>query len=122
LWVRRSADLRSDRVHATAESSRTTRRDVGAIVAGVIVLSVAGGYLLVMREEGDTPAAWFLVPLLVCGLLAIAAGWSSAWRGRPLALRAASAVLMLFGVLAILSIGAPLLVAAALLAFAAART
>lgn len=97
-----------------------SRLDPLAVTVVAIVLVVAGIYVGIMGAQGDTPAGWFLAALL---LGAVAAGYG-ANRARPrrgAALALAAAVLAAMGWLALLSIGFPLLVAAALCLVAAVR-
>jgi hypothetical protein len=67
-------------------------------------------YVLVIRQQGDQPAAWFLGGMGVCALLSSYGAARSAPR-RVWALVASSTILIVFGILAILSIGLPILVA-----------
>jgi len=48
-----------------------TSRVLG-VAAAVITLLVAVVYALVMRDQGDSPATWFLAVLVVAALLAAA--------------------------------------------------
>lgn len=109
---------------ARREQNRTVshpRWDPLAVVAVAIVLVVVVVYLGIMREQGDTPVPWFLAALL---LGAGAAGYG-ADRARPhrgAALVLAAGVLAAVGVLAILSIGFPVLAAGAVCLLAAVKS
>jgi hypothetical protein len=89
------------------------RLDVLAAAAGAIALLMVGVYVAIMRGQDDPPLAWVVVALLVGAGLA---GYGAAVRApyRSWALGGAVAVLGLMGLLAILSIGLPILGAAAL--------
>ena len=78
------------------------RLDPFAVVAVVIVLVVVVVYLAIMREEGDTPVAWFLAALLL-GAIASGYGANLARPHRGAALVLAAVVLGAVGVLAQLS-------------------
>jgi uncharacterized membrane protein YecN with MAPEG domain len=75
-------------------------------------------YVLVMRQQGDTPLIWVL-GLLGCGALLSAYGASRTLPHRRAALLASGAMLSVLGLLAILSIGLPILVAGVLSVVAA---
>jgi hypothetical protein len=89
--------------------------------AALLALVMAGVYVAIMREQGDPPVVWFLGALL---LGALGAGYGSvpAARHRTGALVLAGLVLALAGLLALLTIGFPVLVAAALCVAAAAAS
>ena len=96
-----------------------SRLDPFAAVAAVLALGMAGVYLWVMRLESDRPVAWFLAALLLgAGAAGYGASTGSPHRGAALIL--AGVVLAAMGVLAIFSIGLPVLAAGALCLFSAA--
>jgi hypothetical protein len=95
--------------------------DVVAALAAVLALVMAVSYVSIMAEQGDRPAAWFLAAL-VMGATAAAYG---AYRGAPhrrVVLLAAALELSAAGVLAILSVGLPILLAGMLCLVAAVRS
>ncbi len=96
------------------------RLDLLAVAAALLAVSVLGGYLAIMRDQQEDPAAVALAGL-VLGAAAAAYGAvrSSPWWAASL--WRASGVLGLLGLLAILSIGVPILVASALAGIAALR-
>lgn len=89
-----------------------------ARVAALLALVMAGVYVAIMRQQSDPPVVWFLGALL---LGAAAAGYGSlpAARHRTSVLVLAGLVLGAAGLLALLTIGFPVLVAAALCVSAA---
>jgi hypothetical protein len=94
--------------------------DVMATVAVGVTALVAAVYVaLIAREDGHL-AAWFLAGLAVAAALGIYGAGRSAPR-RGIALLVCGATLLGLGLLAILSIGLPLLVAGILALVAAAR-
>jgi hypothetical protein len=90
-----------------------------AAVAALLSLGVLGALAAITRGQGEAPAWWFVAALLVAttGL-----GYGST-RGahRGVVLIAASGLLMTLGLLGILSIGLPLLLAG-VLAFVASQS
>lgn len=92
-----------------------------AVVAVVIALVMAGVYVGIMREQGDTPVPWFLAGLLV-GAVAAGYGAIPAGPNRRAVLVLAAVVLVAMGVVAMLTIGFPILIAGALCAVAAMRS
>jgi len=89
------------------------RIDLFAAVSAVLAVVMAGVYVGVMRDQGDDPLAWVVAVLVVGAVLAAygAARWSPF---RQVALAMAVLLLGALGLLAILSIGLPILAAAAL--------
>lgn len=94
--------------------------DLVAAAGAVVAAVMAAVYVAVIRQQGDRPLPWVLAVLLGA---AVAAGYgartSSAHR-RP-ALLCAGVLLVLLGVLALLSIGLPIIVAGGLCLAAAVR-
>ena len=87
--------------------------DVFAAAAAVIAAVMLGVYLAIMHSQGDDPLAWVLAALAGgTGLAAYGAG--GRLPGRRVALGAATAVLGVLGLLALLTIGLPILAAAGL--------
>ena len=86
-----------------------------AITAVMVVL-----YLVLIRQQGDQPAAWFVVGLAAAGLLS-SYGVVRAAPGRRVALAASAVLLLGLGLLGLLSVGLPIIVAGVLALVAAAR-
>ena len=97
------------------------RFDMLAGAAAVLAVVVAVGYVSIMRQQSDRPVAWFLGSLALGATLAGYGAWTEAVHRRA-ALLVASVLLMGMGVLAILSIGLPVLVAGLLCGVAAGRS
>ncbi len=89
---------------------------LGAAI-GLIMLAV---YVSIMRQQGDPPLVWVLV-LIALGVLGT--GYGSVRRAlhRGVVLLVSAALLGSVGLLAILTIGVPILLAALLCALAATR-
>jgi hypothetical protein len=94
--------------------------DLVAMAATVLAAAMAGVYVRVMHAQDDQPLAWVLL-VLVAGALAAAYGAVLRVPHRRLALMAGGAVLVLLGLLAVLTIGLPILVAGALAILAGSR-
>ena len=84
-----------------------------ALAAAALVAVMLVVYVQIMDMQEDTAAWWVVVVLVVGGAAAAYGGVSSTKRARA-ALLGATLVLGAIGLLAILSIGLPLLVAAGL--------
>jgi hypothetical protein len=78
-------------------------------------------YVLLMRQQGDTPRLWVL-GLVGVGALLSAYGASRTRPHRRTALLVSGAILSVVGLLAILSIGLPIVLAGVLSVVAAARS
>lgn len=77
------------------------------------------GYVRLMDSQGDRPTTWFVAGLLSAAVLAAYATFRSAPR-RAEAIAVSGAVLFSFGILAMFSIGLPILIAGVIaIAFAA---
>src|ERR1700682_495953 len=96
--------------------------------AAILVLGTAVAFVLLYRSQGDVPAETYVVPF-VAGYLVVMAALliaslmgvpSPAWR-MPLRAAAGGGLLVL-GVLALMSVGLPLIIAGALAINAAAQT
>ncbi len=91
-----------------------------AVAACVLSVGVLVLYLSIIREQGGEPAAWAVAALVVASA---GSGYGSVgaapYRGG--ALVAAGAVLVLLGLVAILTIGLPMLLAGALCVVALVR-
>jgi len=89
------------------------RVDLVAGAAAVLAIAMAVVYVRLMHHQGDRPL-WWVLGALVAG--ASGAGYGAFATGRPrtAALVGAGVVLFALGVLAILSIGLPILLAGAL--------
>ena len=96
------------------------RLDFVAVAAAVLSLVMLVAYLWIMNQESDRAVAWFLAALIL-GAAAAAYGASTASPHRRSVLLVGGLVLAAVGVLAILSIGFPILVAGILCLLAAAR-
>ena len=96
------------------------RLDAFAVVASVLATVMVIVYSTVTREQGGEPAAW-AVAALVGGAAAAAYGAVRTVPYRRSALVLAGLVLFAMGVLAILSIGLPILLAGVLSLAAAVR-
>jgi hypothetical protein len=96
------------------------RFDLVAGAASVLAIVMLIAYLSVMRQQDDEPAAWAVVALLIGAVTAGygALGWSPY---RRVALVVGGLVLGALGLLAILSIGLPIIAAGVLCFVAAAR-
>jgi len=90
-----------------------SRLDPFAVTGSVLALGMAVVYLWLMQLESDRPVAWFLAALLL-GAGAAGYGAVRASPHRDAALILAGVVLTTLGVLAIFSIGLPILAAGAL--------
>lgn len=99
---------------------RQARLDGVALAGSVLALAMLVVYLSVIRQEDDQPAAW-AVAALVLGAGAAGYGAVRTAPGRRAALLLAGLGLVVLGVLAILSIGLPILFAGALCLVAALR-
>ena len=96
------------------------RVDLFALASAVLALVMLGAYVAIMRGQDDQPVAWF-VALLVVGALGAGYGANRAAPGRDKALPVAGLLLVGAGLVGILTIGLPILVAGALSLVAAAR-
>lgn len=96
------------------------RLDAIAVTASVLAVAMLVVYLSVIRQQEGEPAAW-VVAALIGGAAAAAYGAVVAAPYRRAALGLAGLTLMVLGMLAILTIGLPILVAGALCLMAAAR-
>jgi hypothetical protein len=92
-----------------------------AAIAALIALVMMVLYVGLVRQQGDQVVAWFLGGLAAAAALSIYGAARAASR-RGLALAVSGAVLTVLGVLGILSIGLPILVAGVLALVAAARS
>lgn len=96
------------------------RLDPIAVTAAVLALGMLVVYLSIMWQQDGQPAVWVVAVFVVA---AAAAGYGAVVtsRYRRASLLLAGLVLLVLGVLAILSIGLPILAAGALCLIAAAR-
>ena len=88
--------------------------DLVAVAGAALSGAMAVTYLGLMAAEGDTPLWWVLLVLGV-GVVAGLAGAPTAAAGRRVVLLGGGLLLVALGVLAILSIGLPILLAGGLL-------
>jgi hypothetical protein len=99
----------------------TRRVDLLAVAGSVVALADAALYLVVIREQQGEAAVWVVATLLTAaGCAAYAAPRRSPQR--RVVLGGCAVVLGALGLLALLSVGLPILVAAALCLAAAVRT
>jgi hypothetical protein len=96
------------------------RLDPFAVTAAVLVVVMLVVYLAVIRQQDGEPAAW-AVAALAFGAVAAGYGAVRTLPGRRVSLVVAGLVLLAIGVLAILTIGLPILVAGALCLVGATR-
>ena len=101
-------------------ASAVRRVDLVAVGAALIAMAMAAVYVAVMRDQGDQPLVWVLA-VLVGGALAAAYGAARAASYRQLTLGVAGVALLLLGLVSILTIGLPILLAGALALLACAR-
>jgi len=85
---------------------------VDPVAGAAVVLALAGlvGYLWVIADQEGDPAVWFVVALAV-GAVAAAYGAATALPHRRVALAVGAVLLVSMGLLGILTIGLPILVA-----------
>lgn len=98
-----------------------SRIDLFALASAVLTLIMLGVYMAIVREQEDQPAWWF-VAVLVIGALGAGYGSNGAAPGRNKALIIAGLLLVGAGVLGLLTIGLPILLAGVLCLVAAARS
>jgi hypothetical protein len=92
-----------------------------AATAVAIALVMLVFYVALIRQQEDQPAVWFVAGLALAVVLA-AYGVNRAAGQRTPALATAGMIMVVFGVLGILSIGLPVLVAGVLALVAAVRS
>lgn len=102
-------------------AGRRTAWDPLAATAGAIALLMTVLYLWLIGRQGGQAVAWFVGGTAAAGLLA-AYGVRRAAAHRVGALAVAGTIMIVLGVLGILSIGLPLLLAGALALTAALRS
>ena len=96
------------------------RLDLLAVGASMVALAMLVAYLAVMSSQEDDPAVWAVV-VLVLGAFGAAYGAVVSAPYRRAALVVAAVMLLGLGLLAILSIGLPILLAGGLCLVAAMR-
>ena len=101
--------------------SERHRPDLFAIAAAGVAVVMAVIYIWLIRQQGDEPLAWVLGVLLLGAVLA-GYGARNTSPHRRTALLSAGLVLTALGVLAMFSIGLPIIVAGILCFISAART
>lgn len=94
--------------------------DLFAIFAAAVAAGVLGAYVTIMREQGDRPVVWFVAASGV-GIALAAYGAVRSNPRRITALVGSGLVLMALGVLGLLTIGLPLVLAGCLALVAAIR-
>lgn len=97
------------------------RLDVAALAASMLALGMLVVYLVLLRQQDGQPAVW-AVAILVLGAAGAGYGAGAAAPHRRGALLAAGGALAVLGLLAILTIGLPILVSAGLCLVAAGRS
>jgi hypothetical protein len=97
------------------------RIDLVALAAAVLAVAMAVVYARLMAEQGDRPLWWVLAVLLIGAGGAVYGSVAGGLR-RTTVLVGAGVLLFLLGVLAILTIGLPILLAGALCLVAALRS
>ncbi len=99
-------------------------RGIDPLAAIACAISAAMGvvYVLVIRAQGDSSPAWWVLAML--GVAAVLTGVAAARRTprRSVLLLTAGCLLVPLGILGILTIGVPILVAGALAILAGARS
>jgi hypothetical protein len=98
----------------------TRRIDVPALAAAVVAVVMARLYVLLVHSQGNTPAAWVVTVLVAAGLGAAYGCYRRAPR-RRVVLGVCTVLLGAVGLLGILSVGLPILLAAGLCLLAVAR-
>lgn len=88
--------------------------------AALLAAAMAWVYVRVVHDQGDRPLVWVLTVLVGCAVLA-GYGASLAAARRRAALMVAGVTLLVLGLLAIFSIGLPVIVAGALALASSAR-
>ncbi len=91
-------------------SGRRNDWDLVAVIAAVIALIMIGLYIGLISQQGGQVAAWFLAGLAAAALLSMYGAARAAPR-RGLVLAVSGVVMVVLGLLSILSIGFPILVA-----------
>jgi len=93
--------------------AQARKPDLMALIAAVLAAVMLIVYVSLMRQQDDEPLLW-VVGVLACGTLLGAYGASPTLPRRRTALLVSGALLSVLGLLAILSIGLPILAAGAL--------
>jgi hypothetical protein len=101
-------------------SGRRIGVDVLAAIAPLIAGIMIGVYIAVIHQQAGEIAGWFVAALALAALLAVYGCVRSA-PGRVPALTVAGVVMAVLGLLGILSIGLPIIVAGVLSLIAASR-
>lgn len=101
-------------------SGRSKNWDVLAAIAAATALVMIGLYIGLIGEQGGRLAVWFVGGLAAAAILAIYGAARSAPR-RALALAVSGGLMAILGLLGILSIGLPILVAGIVALVAAGR-
>jgi ABC-type transport system involved in cytochrome c biogenesis permease component len=102
------------------KAATSHRIDGYAVAAAVIAVLMSGTYAWLMQVQGDRPRWWFLC-LLLGGALLAAYGALPGVPYRRITLAVAAAVLLSAGVLALPSIGLPVVAAGTLAVLACRR-
>ncbi len=97
------------------------RVDVVAVAGTMLTVMMTVVYIWLMRDQGDQPLAWVL-GVMLCGAALAGYGARITSPQRRIALLFAGVLLTGLGVLAILSIGAPIIAAGVLCLISGART
>ncbi len=97
------------------------RLDPAPLASAVLAAVMLGVYVGITRSQDDGGAALWFVVLLTVGIVCAGLGAVRGLPGRVIVLTAATAVLGLLGMLGLLTIGFPILLAAALSGLALVR-
>lgn len=125
VFVTRTAIRSRDRDHAVLNDGADVASPnraweylpiIPAVAAAVTLL----GYVRLMRQQGDDPVAWFAIGLGIAACGSMYGAWPRA-PFRAAALAIAGTILVAWGVLALLSVGLPLLIAGGVALVAATR-
>ena len=103
-----------------SEGMGRARLDLVAVAAAALAVAMLFVYLMIIHQQGDQPAVWAVV-ILVLGAAAASYGGARDAPYRRAALLFAACGLALLGLLAILTIGMPILLSALLCVVAAVR-
>jgi len=109
---------------ATEQNDRMSGRrrvDVVAVAGAMLTVMSAVVYIWLIRDQGDQPLAWVL-GVMLCGAALAGYGARITSPQRRTALLFAGVLLTGLGVLALLSIGAPIIAAGVLCLISGART
>jgi hypothetical protein len=87
------------------------------LIPATVAVAVDVAYLRLIDDQGNEPVAWFVVGLVVAATAALYGAWRDAPQRRS-ALNASGIILVVLGLLGMMSVGLPLLVAAVVVFYA----